>query len=60
LPAPPRPPASAEFRIAFESNRDGDDAIFVATADGAVVKRLTAGIRPAWSPDAARRRRIGS
>ena len=50
LPSPPRG-GSADVRIAFESNRDGASAIFVASVDGSTVRRLSSGRRPAWSPD---------
>ncbi len=42
-------------RIAFESDRDGDDEIFVMKADGTQVRQLTDNddrdSGPAWSPD---------
>jgi hypothetical protein len=42
-------------RVAFVSNRDGDDEIFTANADGGDLKQLTsnaaADTRPDWSPD---------
>jgi Tol biopolymer transport system component len=45
-------------RIAFSSERDGNAEIYVMTADGAGVTRLTnssaADTDPAWSPDAKR------
>jgi TolB protein len=50
---PPSPgPPTIDATIAFESTRDGPQAIYVATEDGAQVRRLTFGTRPAWSPDA--------
>ncbi|HEY0172750.1 MAG TPA: Ig-like domain-containing protein [Pyrinomonadaceae bacterium] len=45
-------------RVVFVSNRDGDDEIFTANADGGDLKQLTsnaaADTRPDWSPDGAR------
>ncbi len=38
-------------RVAFTSDRDGSDAIYVTNADGSGVTRLAAGNNPAWSPD---------
>jgi len=38
-------------KIAFRSNRDGDNAVFIMNADGSNVTRLTPGSKPAWSPD---------
>jgi Tol biopolymer transport system component len=43
-----------DARIAFVSDRDGSRAIYVATADGIQVQRLTPGEHPAWSPDGSR------
>ena len=37
--------------IAFQSERDGDRAIYWMEADGANPKRLANGRRPEWSPD---------
>ena len=37
--------------IAFVSSRDGTDAIYLAKEDGSVVRRLTNGFGPSWSPD---------
>lgn len=48
VPAVPRPPLTG--RVAFVSDRDGADAIYVANADGSGVRRLTVGWRPAWAP----------
>ena len=46
------PPVEAfDARIAFTSTRDGERYIYVATADGSKVRRLTRGAKPAWSPD---------
>jgi Tol biopolymer transport system component len=49
---------SAGGRIAFTSNRDGNDEIYVMNADGSGVTRLTdnpaADEDPAWSPDGTR------
>ena len=48
-------PASNEGKIIFQSNRDGNDDIYVMDADGSNVKRLTdhpsRDYEPAWSPD---------
>jgi manganese oxidase len=45
-------------RIAFVSNRDGDDEIFTMNRDGSDVRQLTANAaidtRPDWSPDGTR------
>ncbi len=45
-------------RIAFESDRDGNDEIYVMNADGSGVTRLTDNDAidrsPAWSPDGRR------
>ena len=45
-------------RIAFTSNRDGNDEIYVMNADGTGVTRLTdnpaSDQQPAWSPDGSR------
>src|SRR2546426_8629460 len=45
-------------RIAFVSNRAGNDEIYVMKADGTGVTRLTnnsaADLEPAWSPDGTR------
>jgi Tol biopolymer transport system component len=40
--------------IAFVSNRDGSDHIYVANADGSEATRVTAGSKPSWSWDGAR------
>ena len=45
-----------EGTIAFVSNRDGNNNVYVMNADGTGVTRLTNGVlfysfRPAWSPD---------
>ena len=37
--------------IAFWSNRDGDNAVYLMEADGANPKRLANGRSPEWSPD---------
>ena len=43
------------YRLAFVSDRDGDDEIFVMYADGSNVRQLThnqaTDREPAWSPD---------
>ena len=41
-------------RVAFVSDRDGSDAIYVANSDGSGVTRLAAGNSPAWSLDGRR------
>lgn len=45
-------------RIAYVSDRDGDDEIFVSNADGSGKRQITENdgndLRPAWSPDSAR------
>ncbi len=49
------PPSQQNFEIAFSSNRDGDDEIFVMNADGSSQQRLTDNSVkdwfPKWSPD---------
>ncbi len=50
-PTDPLPNAPLDAHIAFSSTRDGESYIYVATADGSQVRRLTKGTRPAWSPD---------
>ena len=55
VPAPPPPspvpPARGSTgRIAFVSDRDGADAIYLANPDGSGVIRLTVGHEPAWAP----------
>ena len=37
--------------IAFVSDRDGTEAVYLADEDGSVVTRLSDGTWPAWSPD---------
>src|SRR6185503_13314557 len=50
--------ANGPGRIAFTSNRDGNDEIYVMNADGTGVVRLTndpaIDQQPAWSPDGSR------
>ena len=50
--------ASGSGKIAFTSNRDGNDEIYVMNADGTSVARLTndpaSDQQPAWSPDGSR------
>lgn len=58
-PTPPvGPPGPTVLRstgpIAFVSNRDGTDAIYLANEDGSAVTRLTEGWAPAWSKDGQR------
>lgn len=53
----PPPPAGAQRStgpIAFVSDRDGTDQIYLANEDGSAVTRLTAGVTPAWSRDGQR------
>jgi len=49
---------NAQGKIAFTSNRDGNDEIYVMNADGTGVTRLTdnpaSDQQPAWSPDGSR------
>lgn len=40
--------------IAFVSDRDGTDQIYLANEDGSAVTRLTPGMLPAWSKDGQR------
>jgi len=47
LPAQP----IARPHVAFVSNRDGQEYIYVASADGSAVGRLALGTAPAWSWD---------
>ena len=52
IPSPtPTPVVRSTGPLAFTSNRDGRDAIYLANADGSGATRLTDGIAPAWSPD---------
>src|SRR5437667_4644701 len=50
--------SSVQGKIAFTSNRDGNDEIYVMNADGTGVTRLTndpaSDQQPAWSPDGSR------
>jgi Tol biopolymer transport system component len=55
VPPPPPPVQRSTGPIAFVSDRDGTDAIYLANEDGSAVTRLTEGHQPAWSRD---RRRI--
>ena len=57
-PPPPPPPGPTAQRstgpLAFVSNRDGNDAIYLANEDGSNVTRLTTtsvNSHPAWAPD---------
>jgi len=49
-------PDLQKYRIAFQSNRDGQWEIYVMTGDGSSQKRLTedGGFFPKWSPDGKR------
>ena len=54
----PRPDPPAQPRIAFVSDRDGDDEIFVMNHDGSSLGQITnnnhADQRPVWSPTGSR------
>jgi hypothetical protein len=56
--APIGRPAAAGERIAFVSDRDGNDEIYTMKPDGSDVRRLTTDraedLQPAWSPDGSR------
>jgi len=51
-------PQASQDKIAFASDRTGDDEIYVMNNDGSALRRLTtvAGFdwRPSWSPDASK------
>ena len=53
-PPPPPPPGPTVQRstgpIAFVSDRDGTNAIYLANEDGSAVTKLAPGLGPAWSP----------
>ena len=59
---PSEPPASRpkldplpeSAAIAFVSTRDGNEAVYVANADGSGVVRIGSGTSPAWAPDGRR------
>lgn len=56
-PAPPPSGPSVQRStgpLAFVSNRDGTDAIYLANEDGSAITRLTEGWGPAWSRDGRR------
>jgi Tol biopolymer transport system component len=60
-PAPtptPTPVNTDKRKLAFDSNRDGNDELYVMDEDGANVRRLTndlaADRHPTWSPDGTR------
>ncbi len=52
--APATRPVASQGKIAFASNRDGNDEIYVMNADGTSVTRLTVNLagdyNPTWSP----------
>jgi Tol biopolymer transport system component len=48
---PPAPDVPATAAIAFVSTRDGAAHIYVASADGSEVTRVTEGLEPGWSWD---------
>jgi hypothetical protein len=45
---------TSRFSIAFYSDRNGRNDIYVMNADGSEQTRLTNGLFPAWSPDGSR------
>jgi dipeptidyl aminopeptidase/acylaminoacyl peptidase len=51
-------PGSAAGQLAFTTDRDGNDEIYLVNADGTGLERLTknpaADIQPTWSPDGSR------
>ena len=55
-PTPPRNPSGQRSTgpIAFVSDRDGTEQIYLANDDGSMVTRLTVGMTPAWSRDGQR------
>ena len=55
-PQSPAPPAAQRSTgpIAFVSDRDGTEQIYLANEDGSAVTRLTPGHWPTWSPDGQR------
>ena len=55
-PQSPPPPAAQRSTgpIAFVSDRDGSEQIYLANEDGSAVTRLTPGGWPTWSPDGQR------
>lgn len=50
-PGPSDRPGQVMGPIAFVSDRDGPEQIYLATSDGSAVRRLTPGAAPAWSRD---------
>ena len=54
LPTPTPGPLASTGPIAFVSDRDGTDQIYLANEDGSGVTRLTPGTFPAWSRDGRR------
>jgi Tol biopolymer transport system component len=63
-PIPPVHPLPAEPiarpQIAFVSNRDGREYVYVANADGSAVGRLALGSAPAWSWDGEKIAYVGA
>ena len=55
---PPSPPVRSFLALAFASDRDGNLDIYVASADGRNIRRVTDDpdddLSPAWSPDGTR------
>ena len=55
MPSPPAPSGpTSRGPIAFVSDRDGTEQIYLANEDGSAVTRLTAGVMPTWSRDGQR------
>src|SRR6185436_1131969 len=54
IPPSPTVEQKSTGPIAFVSDRDGTDQIYLANEDGSAVTRLTAGVTPAWSKDGQR------
>ena len=54
MPSPGPSGQTSRGSIAFVSDRDGTEQIYLANDDGSAVTRLTAGSQPAWSRDGQR------